>query len=221
MVEHGLASETRVLSSGIGSAPGHVGPALDLPVGSAVVYLRRLRSIAREPVAIHHSYLPTTLAKRLNKDLTGSLTEMLAGLGARVSTVADVLEAVAAREDAAALHDIEVGDPPVRITGTARASDGIAIRYSDAVLVPRRHQRHRRFGSPALVGTCARARDAASRRQPAPHTESAPSGGPYPAPVSQRDSGARPVCRWSFVVEQDGATREAPPRPSGHARSLW
>lgn len=129
----GLRLSTRVLDSGVQRAPSHIARALDLPAGSNVVFLRRLRIVAGEPVAIHMSYLPPQFAAVLDGDLTGSLTELMLRAGARVAEAKDTIEAVTATGDEADLLDVKIGDPLVLIEGVAHSATGQPMRYTSAL----------------------------------------------------------------------------------------
>jgi GntR family transcriptional regulator len=129
----GLSLSTRVLDSGVQRAPSHVAHALELPAASSVVFLRRLRIVAGEPAAIHTSYLPPQYASVLEGDLTGSLTELMIGAGARVAEAKDTIEAVAAAGDEAELLRVRPGDPLILIEGVAYSSSGQPLRYTRAL----------------------------------------------------------------------------------------
>jgi GntR family transcriptional regulator len=129
----GLSIETRVLDAGSAPAPGGIGLEFGLPRGTRVVFLRRLRVVEGEPAAIHLSYLPPRFAPILDRDLTGSLTELMASLGAEVEEARDTIEAVLARGDDARLLGVASGSPLVRILGLAYSSSLEPLRYTEAL----------------------------------------------------------------------------------------
>lgn len=129
----GLRLTTRVLDSGVQRAPSHIARALELPAGSNVVFLRRLRIVAGEPAAIHASYLPPQFASVLEGDLTGSLTQLMIRAGARVAEAKDTIEAVAAAGDEAELLGVRAGTPLILIEGVAYSSAGQPLRYTSAL----------------------------------------------------------------------------------------
>ncbi len=133
MSQHGLASTTVVLSSGITKAPSSINAKLGVGLDEAVVFLRRLRYVEGETMAIHQSYLPIRWAPILDRDLTGSLTHVLDDMGARVTDVEDSVEAILAAEDDAHLLQIPVGSPLLHIGGVARSANGAIVRYSEAL----------------------------------------------------------------------------------------
>jgi GntR family transcriptional regulator len=129
----GLAHETRVLDAGIAVPPDGIGQSLGIPSGAPAVFMRRLRLVGGTPAAIHTSYLPARFAGVLEGDLTGSLTELMAGVGARVAESRDGVEAVIATGEDAKLLGVPAGHPLVRITGVAYSSALEPLRYSEAL----------------------------------------------------------------------------------------
>jgi GntR family transcriptional regulator len=129
----GLRCETRVLEAEVVRAPSNVARALALPAGSQAIFLRRLRIVDGEPVAIHLSYLPGRLSALLELDLSGSLAEAMASIGARVERSEDRVEAVLATGEEARLLSVREGSPLVFIRGTAYSAANEPIRYSEAL----------------------------------------------------------------------------------------
>ncbi|HUG05740.1 MAG TPA: GntR family transcriptional regulator, partial [Candidatus Limnocylindria bacterium] len=129
----GLRLTTSVLDSGVQRAPSHIARALELAAGSNVVFLRRLRTVAGEPAAIHTSYLPPQFSSVLEGDLTGSLTQLMIRAGARVAEAKDTIEAVAAAGDEAELLGVRAGTPLILIEGVAYSSTGQPLRYTSAL----------------------------------------------------------------------------------------
>lgn len=129
----GLQYSTRLLESGMVRAPSHIALALNLPLGSPAVFMRRLRNVENLPAAIHMAYLPPRFAPLLEADLTGSLYELMAGLGARVAEARDTLEAIAATREDAQLLKVPPGSPLIFIQGVAYSSTLEPLRYSEAL----------------------------------------------------------------------------------------
>jgi GntR family transcriptional regulator len=129
----GLPCTTRVLEAGTVRAPLNVARALNLSPGAQVVFLRRLRSVGDVPAAIHLSYLPGRLSVLLDDDLTGSLSELMAAVGARVERSEDRVEAVLATGEEAELLGLRPGAPLVFIRGTAYSGANEPVRYSEAL----------------------------------------------------------------------------------------
>jgi GntR family transcriptional regulator len=129
----GLRHETRVLEAGMVPAPSPIGLALNLPFGSPAVFMRRLRIVEGIPAALHISYLPPRFAKLLERDLTGSLYELMANLGARVEQARDSLEAVLATGEEARLLGVQPGAPLVRIQGIGYSGTMEPLRYTEAL----------------------------------------------------------------------------------------
>jgi GntR family transcriptional regulator len=133
MQEQGLRCETRVLEAEIVGAPSNVARALSLSSGAQAIFLRRLRIVDGEPAAIHLSYMPARLAALLEADLTGSLSDLMAHVGARVERSEDSVEAVLATGEEARLLDVRPGSPLVLIRGVAYSAGREPIRYTEAL----------------------------------------------------------------------------------------
>jgi GntR family transcriptional regulator len=129
----GVSCETRVLEAGMVRAPLSVARALGLANGSQAVFMRRLRVVEGQPLAIHLSYLPGRLSAILDADLTGSLGELMGRIGARVERSEDVVEAVLATGQEAELLRVHLHAPLVFIRGTAFSTANEAVRYSEAL----------------------------------------------------------------------------------------
>ncbi|PKM95290.1 MAG: GntR family transcriptional regulator [Firmicutes bacterium HGW-Firmicutes-1] len=65
LIEKGITPSTRVLELKTIPAPIEVATSLNLPVGTDIISLKRLRYADNEPVLISHSYLPYSLCKHI------------------------------------------------------------------------------------------------------------------------------------------------------------
>jgi GntR family transcriptional regulator len=129
----GLTCRTEVLEAGLDRAPSNVARALSLTARSQVVFMRRLRFVEDEPLAIHLSYLPGRLSALLHADLTGSLSELMSAVGARVERAVDHVEAVLATGEEAQLLRLPVGAPLVFVHGVAYSAANEPVRYTEAL----------------------------------------------------------------------------------------
>lgn len=79
MRQRGLTPSSVLLDAQITSASTVIGQVLRVAVGTAIIYLRRLRQADCEPIAVQTAYLPATYCPELlDEDLTnGSLFELL------------------------------------------------------------------------------------------------------------------------------------------------
>jgi GntR family transcriptional regulator len=133
MDAQGVRHQTRVLDAAMVRAPSNIAADLDLPSGSQVAFVRRLRLVDGEPAAIHLSYVPARYAGILQGDLAASLTQLLVSVGARVSSTNDTIEAVAASPDDARLLQVPPGTPLVFINGVAYSQDREPLRHSEGL----------------------------------------------------------------------------------------
>lgn len=128
----GLRLSTSVLQQAMAPAPDEVADALQIMPGASTVYIRRLRIVEGEPAAIHISYLPGGYGAILDVDLSGSLTNAMAAVGARVEHSRDTVEAVLASPGEANELSIGTGSPLLLIEGVA-FSAGSPVRYTKAL----------------------------------------------------------------------------------------
>lgn len=133
MKAQGLSCETRVLEAEVVGAPSNVARALALPAGGQAIFLRRLRIVDGEPAAIHLSYMPSRLSALLDNDLSGSLSDLMSRVGARVERSEDKVEAVLASGEEAQLLNVPEGSPLVLIRGTAYSAGNEPVRYTEAL----------------------------------------------------------------------------------------
>lgn len=133
MRAQGLRCSTDVLEAGLVRAPLKVAKELNVPSGSPVVVMRRLRRIEDDPVAIHLAYVPGRLSSLLDFDLTGSLSDLMAAVGARVERSEDTVEAVLATGEEASLLRVPNGAPLILIRGTAYTAANEPVRYSEGL----------------------------------------------------------------------------------------
>lgn len=128
-----IAFETRVLEAGLVRAPSNIAAALSLTADGAVVFMRRLRLVEGELSALHLSYLPARYSLLLEADLTGSLSELMSGVGARIESTRDTIEAVIARGDEARVLGVSVGSPLILIQGVAYSATLEPLRYTESI----------------------------------------------------------------------------------------
>ena len=132
----GYKTTTEVLGSGVEEASVRVRERLDLPDGAQVHAIHRLRSVQGEPISLHHSYVPATLAPDLDKHDAGNeqlcvILEKHYGLAMR--HVAEHLEATAARTDEADLLRMRRGQPVLLLQDVISDDSGAPFEYSTIV----------------------------------------------------------------------------------------
>jgi len=133
MRAQGLDCRTRILEAALTRAPSHVARMLGVMAGAPVVFIRRLRIVDDVSAAIHLSYLPGRLSAILDGDLTGSLSDLMASIGARVEHSEDTIEAVTAASEEAHLLGLQTGAHLILIRGTAFSAADEPIRYSEGL----------------------------------------------------------------------------------------
>lgn len=131
--QEGRTPGTQLLGVEVAEESARICEHLEIPLGSQVLKVRRLRSVDDQPFSLATSYLPHDLTSNLQAgDLqASSLYALLKDkchlelARSKVTVEATVADAV----EAALLH-IKPGGPLFRMTGTLRTTTGRVIEYS-------------------------------------------------------------------------------------------
>ena len=136
MVGKGLKPVTKVLKMEIIPASEKVARYLEIPAGSDVVEIERLRFIDSTPIHLVTSYVPYNLVPKLaNVDLTNrSFYEFLeTECGLFIARGRRYIEAVVANETEAKSLNVERGAPLVMLESITFLEDGTPIEYYHAL----------------------------------------------------------------------------------------
>jgi len=129
---HGLRPATTVLDLRTQPAADLVAEALGIPVGTAVVALRRLRLAGEEPLVVETSHLPAARFPGLE---TVDFTQvrlydtLMRGYGCRPTRARETFEPILLTADEAALLDQRRGEPALRVDRTAFDQDDVPIEF--------------------------------------------------------------------------------------------
>jgi GntR family transcriptional regulator len=132
----GFDVRTKVLFKGVVAATGAAAETLQLPEGTSMLVVRRLRVVEGRPAAIHASYLSfDRFASLLDVDLSSqSLLSALENvLRQRIGYSEDSVEAGLAAPEDAALLEVPEGRPVLVVRGVAFTQSGVPIRLAHAV----------------------------------------------------------------------------------------
>jgi len=129
----GFVAGTQVLSATMNGADDITATHLDVPAGSLVVDIVRIRLADAVPLSLERVRLPADLVPGLLElPLGGSIYDLLDQQYAmRPQDVVEHLEVVEASPDEAALLGIADRAPLLAITRTSRTADGVAFEYSN------------------------------------------------------------------------------------------
>lgn len=136
MIERGLKPGTLVLHQRVIPCPDSIAVHLQVPPGSDVIDINRVRSVEDAPIQLVNSFIPYDLCPQLaTVDLTDrSLYQYLEEeCGLRIVRGRRVIEAVAANELEAKLLRVERGSPLVMLDSVSYLADGRPIEYYHAV----------------------------------------------------------------------------------------
>jgi GntR family transcriptional regulator len=129
----GFVAGTQVLSATMAGADDATAAHLDLPAGSLVVDIVRIRLADGVPISLERARLPADLVPGLLElPLGGSIYDLLdRHYGITPCDVVEHLEVVEAGHDEAALLDVAVRAPLLAITRTSTTADGVPFEFSD------------------------------------------------------------------------------------------
>ncbi len=136
MIERGLKPGTQVLHQNVVAADNNVARFLEIPIGSFVVDIKRLRFIEEEPIQLATSYIPFDLCQAAATiDLTNrSLYEFLEKeAGLYIARGRRFIEAVSANEIDAGLLHVERGSPLILLESISYLTNGTPIEYYHAI----------------------------------------------------------------------------------------
>jgi GntR family transcriptional regulator len=129
----GFVAGTQVLSATMTGADDLTAVHLDLPAGSLVIDIVRIRLADAVPISLERARLPAELFPGLLElPLGGSIYDLLdRHYGIRPTDVVEHLEVVEASPDEAALLGVVARAPLLAITRTSTTADGVPFEFSD------------------------------------------------------------------------------------------
>jgi GntR family transcriptional regulator len=133
MRRHGFEPETRVITSRVEEAGERVASALELPTGSPIIYLERLRSAGGEPLILEQVHLSAArFARLLDHDLErNSLYDVLAEhFGARITRAREAIDPVPLHSREARLLNRRPRSPALRVEGVAYEATGRPVEFA-------------------------------------------------------------------------------------------
>lgn len=130
--DEGCTSESVVLEASCARASAPVAAHLEIPQGSNVFRLRRLRKANGESIAVECAYLPCErFPGILEKDLAQSLYLLMQNdYGIKIAHISETFEVALASSAHAHELGIDGGSPLVESTSVAFEENGGAIEYS-------------------------------------------------------------------------------------------
>ena len=136
MVAKGYTPTSRVLKLERIAAHGEIARHLELPAGTPVIELRRLRFVNNHAIQVVSNFLPYDLCPGvLNEDFTRSslYAFLLAEYGLQVERGKRAISAVLASAEEAALLDVPPGSPLIAIDSISYLGNGRAFEFYQAV----------------------------------------------------------------------------------------
>ena len=139
----GRVPGARTVSAGLVEATLSISEKLDIPEGSPVFVLRRVRTADGEPTCIETSYVNRELCPGIedhdfeNASLYGILD---AEYGVRVSHTSERINVVAVNEWEAELLGVEQGTPAFLQRGLEKNDDMVSVEYFRSIILPSRYR---------------------------------------------------------------------------------
>ena len=129
----GQEPATKVLEYTIGSAPDEIAEHLNLPAGSEVLTVRRLRSSGGQPLALMTNHLPVALAPDPSELEQAGLYQALRSRGVHIRLARQRIGAKSADRDEARLLDEKPKAPLLVMNRTAFDDSGRIVEYGSHV----------------------------------------------------------------------------------------
>ncbi len=134
LAKSGKRPTTRIRTLDVRRAPDHVAEALNVPEGTEVTWLERIRFAAGEPLALMHNAVPVDVLPLRHDDLeTRGLYELLRAAGYVPRMADQVVGARAATATEARLLGDTRGAPVLTMTRTAWDAGGRAVEYGSHI----------------------------------------------------------------------------------------
>ncbi len=128
----GLTPAAQILSFEHIPAPEEVALALELEPGHEVLRIKRLRLADDRPVGIHDSYLRGVYFDQTTLEKYNSLYALLEDRGLILANGEEVLEAIAADQEASELLKVPLGAPLLLVSRTVYLESGQPIEFVTA-----------------------------------------------------------------------------------------
>jgi GntR family transcriptional regulator len=107
---------------------------LGIPLESSVIYVKRLRMIHEEPIAVFENYIRGDVGIGTDEDFSHSLYELYEkGHNLDIASAERCVEAGAAQGESAVLLGLAEGDPVLIIRNTTFLRDTAPIEYAEGV----------------------------------------------------------------------------------------
>lgn len=128
----GATPKTKVLSLEVVSADRRAAKHLQLPAGSEIYHLRRLRWIDDQPLGLMENILPLNVGELTRDRLADDgLYNLMRAHGTNVQMAHQTLGATVADEEQAGLLQISVGAPMVTMQRIALDGSGVPVEYGN------------------------------------------------------------------------------------------
>jgi GntR family transcriptional regulator len=125
---------TRVLRAERASASPRICSYLGIPLDAPIIYVRRLRLILDEPIAVFENYIRGDMGIDKGEDFSHSLYELYErDHGLAISRAERCIEASAAQDEIATLLRLHAGAPVLIIKNTTFLLDQTPIEFAEGV----------------------------------------------------------------------------------------
>lgn len=131
---HSEEVEAKVLRVELMPAQPRICAPLGIPLESRVIYVRRLRMIHDEPIAVFENYIRSDIGVEINEDFSRSIYGIFEkDHGLTITGAERCIEASCAAGETAALLGLRQGDPILIIRNTTFMEGEIPIEYAEGV----------------------------------------------------------------------------------------
>jgi GntR family transcriptional regulator len=133
LIRIGLNMEATVLEFGLRKAGQELAELFEIPSGSDVFFVKRLRMVDHQPFSVIHNFVPYDIGSQiplraLEDEPLMQLIESRAGV--EIDWASEVFQAISADEELSRLLEVDLVAPVLKMTLTAYSDEGRAVNLA-------------------------------------------------------------------------------------------
>lgn len=154
LLNFGRATQVRLLEVGEVAARPPIDEALELPGGSPVLRVVRVRWLDGQPLGHFVSWIPADIGKRMTRSKLKStpMLTLIEQAGVQIGSANQTISATLADATVSASLNVDIGSPILRVSRTVLDVDKRPVQHILAQFRPDRYQIRLDLSSPGTIG---------------------------------------------------------------------